>query len=149
MTGHCLGGAVCTLFGYLTALRLRDSDTHVNVVSFASPCVGNYQFRLAYDALANLSTTRVTNARDHLTSLPVPNYCHVGKTVLSLHEGGRCVVYTDYSYPFWLFAIPYCLSVGNHSAAKYWRALLKAESELDVFLEESRLLSTSDSSIFN
>src|SRR5210317_2196900 len=42
VTGHSLGGALSTLFGYMLANSI---ENNVNVISFASPRVGNYAWK--------------------------------------------------------------------------------------------------------
>lgn len=55
-------------------------------MSFASPLVGDYQFRTACDSTANLSIIRVSYRNDIVTTMPMLNYYHVGKTVLHLKQ---------------------------------------------------------------
>ena len=101
-------GALCTLYGYLTAQRLADTDTRVTVISFASPCVGNHAFRHACDALGNLTTVRVAYHHDVVPGLPVGNYYHVGKTTVCLRPHKDSTVYLNYAYPCWRFALTHC-----------------------------------------
>jgi hypothetical protein len=108
VTGHSLGGALATLFGYQLARKLKDDGGHddaagpsaaastptkkskakkaqqqqqqqpVTVVSFGSPRVGNAGFKRAFGAQPNLAHLRVTHGRDPLTALPNLGYQHVG-----------------------------------------------------------------------
>ena len=75
VTGHSLGGALCTLFGYELS---REIKQYVCVISFASPRVGGINFRKAFDAKENLSHYRFTNNRDVVTALFMIGYKHVG-----------------------------------------------------------------------
>lgn len=122
MTGHSLGGALCTLFGYLTAQRLAEKGTKVSVVSFASPRVGNYYFRRACDSTTNLSITRVSYRHDIVTAMPMLNYYHVGKTVVHLNKQS-VRVFQDYKYSIFRYSLFCCWSVSDHSTASYWSAL--------------------------
>jgi len=74
-TGHSLGGALCTLFGYLLSFELEDKIT---VVSFASPRVGNPAWKKSFEERPNLKHYRFTNNHDIITAFPMYNYKHVG-----------------------------------------------------------------------
>ena len=73
-TGHSLGGALCTLFGFYAA---ADDEIAafgpVTIYSVASPYVGNMKFRLAFQELERkkrLRHLRIANAEDMVTLLP-------------------------------------------------------------------------------
>ena len=82
--GHSLGGALCTIFGFFAAAddeitSLLQSGGNggcprpVVVYSFASPYVGNWKFRFAFQHLERqkrLQHLRVANAEDMVTLLP-------------------------------------------------------------------------------
>lgn len=71
-TGHSLGGALSTLFGFQAALSWEVPNT-VSIVSFASPMIGNLAFRKAFQSLedtGDLRCLRVTNSLDLFTKLP-------------------------------------------------------------------------------
>lgn len=55
MTGHSLGGALATLFGFYAATddRITKNGQPVELYTFASPLVGNRNFRQAFKALEN------------------------------------------------------------------------------------------------
>ena len=75
--GHSLGGALCTLFGFFAA---ADDEIHslllggpVIVYSIASPYVGNWKFRFAFQHLERqkrLQHLRIANQEDMVTLLP-------------------------------------------------------------------------------
>lgn len=125
LTGHSLGGALSTLFGYLTAVRLAEQGTTVSVISFASPRVGNYYFRQACDSCANLSITRVTFRRDVVTAMPMINYYHAGSIVLHL-SGFSERVFVNYNYRSFQYSLFRCWSVRDHGTDSYWCALKKS-----------------------
>lgn len=75
--GHSLGGALCTLFGFFAAADdeicslLQGSP--VIVYSIASPYVGNWKFRFAFQHLERqrrLQHLRIANLEDMVTLLP-------------------------------------------------------------------------------
>mmetsp|Transcript_9655 Transcript_9655/g.14201 ORF Transcript_9655/g.14201 Transcript_9655/m.14201 type:complete len:538 (-) Transcript_9655:218-1831(-) len=76
-TGHSLGGALCTLFGFYastdqTLMQLLHGRP-VIVISVASPYVGNWKFRMAFSTLERMNKLkhlRLTNLEDMVTLLP-------------------------------------------------------------------------------
>jgi hypothetical protein len=124
VTGHSLGGALSTLFGYMAAKELPKST--VRVISFASPRVGNETFRIEHDKIPNLTHVRVVNNRDAITATPSFYYSHVGKTVLHLTDSGL-KPYDNYNYPVWTFSIAQCYDVGDHATDSYWARLAKCK----------------------
>lgn len=78
ITGHSLGGALSTLFGYMLS---NEIDNQITVVSFASPRVGNYKWKQAFNTKTNLTHFRVTNNRDIITAFPMYRYYHVGHNI--------------------------------------------------------------------
>jgi Lipase (class 3) len=100
VTGHSLGGALATLFGFATA---AEPDTEmpkpVTVVSFASPYVGDESFRSAHRVLESTGRLRHVRVTAHKDLIPlVPKvafdmkagvgslFKHVGMN-LRLYEG--------------------------------------------------------------
>jgi hypothetical protein len=87
VTGHSLGAALATLFGFYAA---SDDDIlsgaggqSVVVYSVASPFVGNWKFRHAFQELERrkrLQHLRIANLEDMVTLLP---FCAPKATVLS------------------------------------------------------------------
>ena len=121
VTGHSLGGALSTLFGYELS---RDITDQVTIVSFASPRVGNPKFRKSFDAQSNLTHYRVSNERDVVTAAPMINFQHVG-TNICLKENSFDIFY-NYSYNSWYqFSLFKCFSVSEHYMTKYYERLMK------------------------
>jgi predicted lipase len=79
VTGHSAGGALSTLFGYLLSGDIPAQK--IQVVSFASPRIGNSEFKRDFENKLFLSHHRVTNRNDIVTALPLFKYCHVGNKV--------------------------------------------------------------------
>ena len=120
VTGHSLGGALATLYGYELSKVISNN---VTVVSFASPRVGNTPFRREYDASPNLMHYRITHNRDMVTSAPSINYYHTGVAV-ALKETTYSVYYT-YDYSWYKYSLFRCWSAGDHSMDLYYKCLLK------------------------
>tara|TARA_B110000879_G_C11183015_1_gene519586 strand:+ start:4664 stop:5620 length:957 start_codon:yes stop_codon:yes gene_type:complete len=78
VTGHSLGGALATLFGYILSHTIENMIT---VVSFASPRIGNKPWQKSFENKSNLIHFRVCNNRDIVTSTPNINYYHVGTDI--------------------------------------------------------------------
>ena len=76
-TGHSLGGAVATLYGWTLAKRVIPTS-NVIVVSFGSPRLGNKAFQKDFEASQNLFHIRVMNRYDLVTKMPSYKYRHVG-----------------------------------------------------------------------
>lgn len=89
ITGHSLGGGLATLYGYELSNK---TNKMINVVSFASPKVGNWAFKKSFDEKENLKLTRVVNTRDPIPLFPLINYYHSGDK-LNLNS-------PDYFYSF-------------------------------------------------
>lgn len=118
VTGHSLGAALATLFGYFLADEIINDIT---VVSFASPRVGNYKFREHFDKKQNLSHYRIVNNRDIVTVCPTWYYYHVGKCIC-LEDND--VILTK-NYPKYERSIFNCWSVKEHSCDMYYSRLLE------------------------
>jgi len=73
-TGHSLGGALATLFGFYAALDEEAVKIGpVSIYSIASPRVGNTDFRRAFQCLERtkrLQHLRITNREDIVTHVP-------------------------------------------------------------------------------
>jgi hypothetical protein len=91
VTGHSLGGSLSTLFA-TRAAALHEFDIMVTNVSFASPFVGNQEFRNEFYSLEmnkKIRHLRITNSQDCVPlipccTLPVPEfdtYKHVGMNI--------------------------------------------------------------------
>jgi len=91
-TGHSLGGALSTLMAFRAAALNEFQDCTILNVSFASPFVGNQDFRNSFEALEQknrIRHLRVSNENDvvplipfmTLTSPLLMTYKHVGMNV--------------------------------------------------------------------
>lgn len=76
ITGHSLGAALGTIYGYLLSNKI---DNNITVISFASPKVGNKKFSKFFSNKSNLKHYRFTNGNDIVPMLPpLFNYHHNG-----------------------------------------------------------------------
>lgn len=120
-TGHSLGGALCTLFGYMLS---HEIENKVTVVSFASPRVGNYDWKESFDKKENLNHYRVSNHRDLVTAAPMFNYKHVGNTIRLFEDTYK--YFPNYSYNgWWEFSLFNCWRISDHMCEIYYDRLLK------------------------
>lgn len=99
ITGHSLGSANASLFGYLLS---HEIENDIVIVAFASPRVGNYEWYKSFMNKKNLKQYRVCNNRDLVTALPIFRYYHVGENIQ-------------------LFNNKYFVSNTDNSIFKYWR----------------------------
>ena len=120
VTGHSLGAALSTLFGYEYGIT---TDKKVYVVSFASPRVGNYKFKQEFEARLNLCHYRVSNNRDIITATPMYKYYHCGKNICLYEDKFETKECDDISW--WRYSIFYCWSVADHSVKLYYDRLIK------------------------
>ena len=120
VTGHSLGGALATLFGYELS---NDIENKVNIISFASPRVGDNAFKKSFNIKSNINHLRVTNHRDIVTAFPFINYKHVGCN-LSLYDNSY-ELFKNYNYNTWFkFSIFNCWRISDHSMDLYYKRLL-------------------------
>lgn len=120
VTGHSLGAALSTLFGYEYGIT---TDHKVCVVSFASPRVGNYKFKQEFEARDNLCHYRVSNNRDIITATPMYKYYHCGKNIC-LYEDSYEINECD-NISWWRYTFFYCWSVADHGVKLYYDRLVK------------------------
>ena len=121
VTGHSLGAALSTLFGFELS---HEIDKQITVVSFASPRVGNNVFRNVFDKKSNLIHYRVSNDRDIVTAGPMINFQHVGINI-ALSED-NCKIYKNYDYnQWWKFSLFNCWKVSDHNVDLYYKRLCK------------------------
>lgn len=123
VTGHSLGGALSTLFGYMLSNEMANQIT---VVSFASPRVGNYAWKQAFNAKENLTHYRVTNNRDIVTALPFYRYHHVGHNLRLLNENYK-LIERDSPRKCWEETLFTCWKVSEHDCELYYNRLTKTE----------------------
>lgn len=78
LSGHSLGGGMCTLFGYLISDKITNNIT---VISFASPRVGNEKWAKKFNNLKNIRHFRVVNQKDIVTAMPYIGFYHCGNLI--------------------------------------------------------------------
>ena len=120
ITGHSLGAALSTLYGYELSTQLSNKIT---VVSFASPRVGNGSFKIAFDKRENLIHYRISNKHDIVTALPNINFTHVGINITLTDN--KYKIFYNYDYPWYYFTIFTCWSIREHSVSLYLERLLR------------------------
>ena len=119
VTGHSLGGALSTLFGYMLANTV---ENNVNVVSFASPRVGNYEWKKSFEETRNLTHYRITNKRDIVTAFPLYRYYHVGTNIQLSDE--KYKIYKDSSEKRWYAETFFtCWSASEHNCELYYKRM--------------------------
>lgn len=122
VTGHSLGAALSTLFGFELAHKINEQK--IVIVSFASPRVGNMSFRNEYDNKENLVHYRISNDRDIVTAAPMIDYHHAGVNI-SLTDK---IMETFFNYNYngwWKFSLFNCWRVSDHDMDLYYTRLLK------------------------
>jgi len=119
VTGHSLGGALATLFGYMLSFEF---DNLITVVSFASPRIGNKPWKKSFESKPNLVHFRVSNNRDLITATPTINYYHVGTDIQLFNDSfyinvGKTHSCFDYSlFTHW--------SILDHTCDNYYKNLI-------------------------
>ena len=88
ITGHSAGGALATLLGYFLSKDLTGKQ--INVVSFASPRIGNYAFKMDFMSRTNLVHNRVINKYDIVHLVPFFGYYNVGHKIVLKTSKFRC-----------------------------------------------------------
>ncbi len=120
VSGHSLGGALSTLYGFMLSHQIKE---RVTIVSFASPRVGNSGWKKAFTAKDNLHHYRVTNHNDIITALPSILYYHVGDNI-RLERNSKPSFLYNYSYSWWDYSICKCHSPSDHYCDEYYKYLL-------------------------
>lgn len=121
ITGHSLGAALSTLFGFELS---HEITSNIVVVSFASPRVGNSEFRKMFDEKSNLEHFRISNDRDIVTAGPMFNFQHVGVNITLSEE--KSEIFTNYNYnQWWKYSLFNCWKVSDHNVDLYYNRLCK------------------------
>ena len=121
ITGHSLGAALSTLYGYQLSKNIHQE---IVVASFASPRVGNAAFRTDFDDRKNLTHYRFSNNRDIVTAAPMINYQHVGQNIQLFEDSYS--FFPNYNYNSWFsFSLFSCFSASDHDCDLYYNRLLK------------------------
>mmetsp|Transcript_21782 Transcript_21782/g.31554 ORF Transcript_21782/g.31554 Transcript_21782/m.31554 type:complete len:392 (+) Transcript_21782:1745-2920(+) len=128
-TGHSLGGALATLFGFYASTDERfTKNGPIRVINFGSPYVGGHAFAASFrhqERSSKVQLARIHNARDAVTHLPFnmtlskkgSKFQHVGIGVELPRVKKVPLYWCSRRYP----SITY---VGDESYfASYWRAI--------------------------
>lgn len=78
VTGHSLGGALATLFGFFLSYSITSK---IYIFSFASPRVGNRIWANIFNNKENLIHYRFVNQKDIVTAIPYFYYSHCGNYI--------------------------------------------------------------------
>lgn len=123
ITGHSLGAALATLFSFEISSKIPNS---IKVVTFASPRVGNFEFKNEFDNTKNLVHYRITNDKDLVTAIPFFTYHHVGINI-ALSED-KVDIFKQYTYDLCLkFSIFNCHSLCDHDMDNYFKRIIDNE----------------------
>ncbi len=109
ITGHSSGGAIATLFGYLISLEL--GERQIQIISFASPRIGNLAFKREFNKRMNLKHWRITNQHDFIPKIPYFGFHHVGERICIRKNSCICC----------------CKEYCNHMSTSYYKSLLDSE----------------------
>jgi len=121
VTGHSLGAALATLCGFMFSQEFKNQIT---VVSFASPRVGDAEWKNAFEKQHNLVHYRIANNRDIVTAFPMYNYHHVGKTI-RLFENSYSIFVDNSKFSWYDFTLLQCWRIGDHNCDFYYKRLLQ------------------------
>ena len=78
LTGHSLEGGLATLFGYLFGL---ENNKNINIITFASPRVGNDKWANEFNQMKNIRHYRIVNENDIVTAIPYLGFYHCGNEI--------------------------------------------------------------------
>jgi predicted lipase len=123
ITGHSSGGALSTLFGYMLSNEIEEDIT---IISFASPRVGNYEWKKAFETKPNLMHYRITNHRDIVTAFPYYMYHHVGHNI-RLYNNKYNFIKCDTKRKWYEETIFTCWSMDEHNSDLYYNRLTGTE----------------------
>tara|TARA_B100000963_G_scaffold361975_1_gene401504 strand:- start:554 stop:1480 length:927 start_codon:yes stop_codon:yes gene_type:complete len=121
ITGHSLGGALCTLYGYELSQKVNKK---INVISFASPRLGNKWFKKKVENIDNLNILRITYKKDIVTCFPMFNYYHVGDN-LYFSDNDYTFYNKDNPYSRFKYSIFNCYSISDHDMKNYYYKIRK------------------------
>lgn len=110
ITGHSLGAALASLFGFRLATSI---DKCIKIITFASPKVGNYYWKRAFDSKCNIINIRVAVSTDPIVIVPFLNYYHVSG-VLYLNTG------------------KFFYQIKDHSTMMYDKLIKKKKTKLEM-----------------
>jgi hypothetical protein len=87
-TGHSLGGAVSTMMAFRAAVLDEFKDTNIINVSFASPFVGNHEFRENFESLERKKKLKHLRVSNHEDVVPLLPYCTFTRPVMAFKHVG-------------------------------------------------------------
>jgi len=117
--GHSLGASLSTLFGFMFS---HETDNHITVCSFASPRVGNSEWKKQFEAKKNLTHYRITNKRDIITALPMYKYYHVGHNI-QLSDNTITDYDSNTERNYFDETLVKCFSISEHNCELYYKRL--------------------------
>jgi hypothetical protein len=118
ISGHSLGGALATLFGYILSFSTYN---YITIVSFASPRVGDKRWKRDFQK-RNIKHYRISNRNDIITAFPLILYKHVGENIHLNINNVR--FYRNYEYKWYTYTIFKCLSFNDHYCKEYYKYLV-------------------------
>jgi len=138
-TGHSLGGALATIFGFYVSVdqRVNQKDP-VTIYSFASPMLGDHSFADAFrhqESHGRIRHARIHNGVDVVAHVPFnvkvskrgSTFCHVGMGIMLRWLPTR--VYSPYRYLNW----PRRPHFEYASRVGFWASLRKAWRNNSLF----------------
>lgn len=135
ITGHSLGGALATLFGYFlsynnTFNNNKNNNGNINVVSFASPRLGNKKWVNDFNNRKNIKHIRIVNNHDIVTSIPYVNYFHCGNKLVLKNKKIEYNEYNKYNKYNKLKKISLLQrpSIKAHDINKYYTNIMKCKN---------------------
>jgi predicted lipase len=115
VTGHSLGGALATLFGFFLSYSITSK---IYIFSFASPRVGNRIWANIFNNKENLIHYRFVNQKDIVTAIPYFYYSHCGNYI-NINKNSSLHVINKQDYKDINSIINY-YSARDHNIDKYY-----------------------------
>lgn len=115
VTGHSLGGALATLFGFFLSYSITSK---IYIFSFASPRVGNRIWANIFNNKENLIHYRFVNQKDIVTAIPYFYYSHCGNYI-NINKNSSVHVINKQDYKDINSIINY-YSARDHNIDKYY-----------------------------
>lgn len=119
VSGHSLAGALSVLLSYQLSSEFKEKD--INVLSIATPRVGNYAFKQSYHSKTNIKHIRLANDRDIITAFPSLFYYHVGDVIKISSD--KVEFFERDEFGFCEFSYWKNTSINSHFIKSYWTNL--------------------------